>query len=42
MFYFKEVIPCKVLANQTVSPNVEMMAIEFHQNEVQMASLRCL
>ena len=31
MFYFNEGIPCKVLANQTVSPNVEMMAIEFHQ-----------
>ena len=31
MFYFNEGIPCKVLANQTVSPNVKMMAIEFHQ-----------
>ena len=31
MFYFNEGIPCKVLLNQTVSPNVEMMAIEFHQ-----------
>ena len=31
MFYFNEGIPCKVLVNQTVSPNVEMMAVEFHQ-----------
>ena len=31
MFYFNEGVPCKVLANQTISPNVEMMAIEFHQ-----------
>ena len=23
--------PCKVLANQTASPYVELMAIEFHQ-----------
>ena len=31
MFYINEGIPCKVLTNQTVSPNVEMVAIEFHQ-----------
>ena len=24
-------INCKVLANQTLSPNVEMMAVDFHQ-----------
>ena len=31
MFYIREGITCKVLANQTVSPNLEMMAIEFQQ-----------
>ena len=41
MFYISEGIPfkkvkfksvkCKVLANLIVSPNAEMMAIEFHQ-----------
>ena len=31
MFHFNEGTPCKVLANQTVSPNAEMMTIEFHQ-----------
>ena len=28
---FNEGINCKVLANQTLSPNVEMMAVDFHQ-----------
>ena len=31
MFYISEGIPCKILANQTVSSNVGMMTIEFHQ-----------
>ena len=31
MLYFNEGVHCKVLANQTLSPNLEMMAIEFHQ-----------
>ena len=31
IFYFNEGIPFNVLANQTVLPNVEMMAIEFPQ-----------
>ena len=30
MFYFNKGIPCRVLANQIVSPNAEMMTIEFH------------
>ena len=29
MFYFNELILCKVSANQTVSPNVEIVAIKF-------------
>ena len=31
MFYISEGLPCKTLTNQTVSPNVEMITIEFHQ-----------
>ena len=31
MFYISEGIPCKVLTNLTVSPNVEIMATELHQ-----------
>ena len=31
MFYISEGIPSKILTNQTVSSNVEMMTIEFHQ-----------
>ena len=31
MFYISEGIPCKVLTNQAVSSDVEMMTIEFHQ-----------
>ena len=31
MVYFNEGINCKVLANQTLSPNVEMMTVDFHQ-----------
>ena len=31
MFYISEGIPCKILTNQTVSSNVEMITIEFHQ-----------
>ena len=31
MFYIGEGIPCKILTNQTVSSNVEMISLEFHQ-----------
>ena len=31
IFYISLVIPCKVLTNLTLSANVEMMAIEFHE-----------
>ena len=31
IFYVSEGTPCKILTNQTVSSNVEMMTIEFHQ-----------
>ena len=31
MVSFNEGINCKVLANQTLSPNAEMMDVEFHQ-----------
>ena len=31
MFYTDEGILCKVLSSHTVSPNIEMMAIEPHQ-----------
>ena len=31
MFYISEGIPCKILTNQTVSSNVEIMTIECHQ-----------
>ena len=31
MFYISEGIPCKILTNRTVSSNVEMMTLVFHQ-----------
>ena len=31
MFYISEGIPCKVLTNLTVSPNAELISIEYHQ-----------
>ena len=40
MFYFNELILCKVSANQTVSPNVEIVAIKFPQLKQEWLLLR--
>lgn len=40
MFYFNELILCNVSPNQTVSPNVEIVAIKFLQLKQEWVLLR--